>query len=294
MKSLHDEYIELVKQTAQYIAQEHKRTDWIYSGTETYGYFRDYVRQQKAASAVIPATVAKPVVTPPPSFKPPSSSPIIPKLPLPSEPRVSIQEAPKDVQTKSSEVVVHEQPKDKRLPMESKPLTLDPLPQPKPEDLSELYQYIQEKFPAVQLLKNIPSDEKAHQLNKESLVIHPLPQVILLTYQNDEPTRTFLENIAQAIRGLGFPSSLIAASSIEQAQEWEEFLRKENLKLIISNHHGLHSLPALTKHLKETDRQGKQYLGKIPLCFLADVSVYQKDPKLKVPLWQSIKTLLGK
>jgi len=56
----------------------------------------------------------------------------------------------------------------------------------------------------------------------------------------------------------------------------------------MTSDYGIYSLSELMKHYKEDNRHNKRFLNKVPLLLLPDVSVYLKEPLLKLSLWRSL------
>lgn len=219
------------------------------------------------------------------SLLPPTPSPVKPESP-PAQPQEPI--AVKTIEPPKPPPVA-QLPQQKSESTRSKFLTLEPLP-PAPElDLSDVRTLVAEHFPALKTVNTIPSDEEAKRITsawKQSSVI---PAYIILSFDEPDKHRAFLENISRAIQATLGPAQIMSAQKIENENGWTGLLRSSDLRLIIASDRHIRALPGLMAHYRESSRDGEHYLGKVRLQLLPDLSIYWQQPRLKEALWKAIK-----
>jgi hypothetical protein len=288
MRSFQDQYQELVAFAQLYLFQEYTVEEWLIADSKTHQEFREYARQQKSQSASAPLPIPLKVENPttpaitPPTVKSPPTYVEKPKNSI----QASLPKSPPSPPPLSSPQTVP------AFQASNKLFNLEPLSGKTEIDFSSIRKYMQEKCPNQLILNEIPSDTEAKKIKNQWQMPATEPEIIILAYNEGPKQLIFLENIAKAIQQLSVHAVVISAHKIEQEKGWESLLKSGRLRLVISSHHGMQILPGLMKHYNEIAKQGKQFLDRIPLCLLTDVSIYIKEPKLKIPLWQSIKNFL--
>lgn len=294
-----EQYAELIGLAQLYLLQEHKMTDRILSGSQEYLYFKEYaLKRQTKPSTPVP----QPPTTP---------QKIVNTLPVPS---FSQKEAPHspvvvetiadNVETKRTASPPPSPPTAKLTPKietkdESKKTNAGPqgfvpavLKEVEPTNLSEIHKAVVESLPGKKLLDTTPNDDVARARSRAWEQQAVSATILLLSFDDDLKHQHFLKDIQTAFNFFGFDAKSIQAKEIESNDGWNEILSSDQWRLVIGTESGINSLPLLSsKHLKV--KEDKQYLGDIPVLFIADISTYLKDPSSKALLWKTIKEFIS-
>lgn len=165
---------------------------------------------------------------------------------------------------------------------------LEPMEEAKPHDLSDIRKMYSERFPQSPIL-DVPPDSAIALKPSLEVSASSYPQVALLSFSGNQRLLDFMGNIARAIHlRWGLRAEILPAHQWEQEKAWEGLLAYPGLKLILASDYGLQTLPGLTSHYREAQRQGQHYLKNTPLLLLSDLTLYLREPHLKQPLWQAI------
>lgn len=274
-------YAELIALAQLYIFQEYSRGQWIETDRETFERFKAHALKGMQKTAVPPRPIA-----PLPPDKVEVSKPLSANIQSPAaKPTEAEKAAPAPPQAALEASLPEEKASaPQKTEITPKRFKLEPMTEAPPLDYSELRKLLNEKFPNISLL---PIPECAASMPKSEN-----PQVILLTFQENGRHLAFIQNLAKAVQLTLGPAKTIAAASIENEGKWDEFLKTKGLRLIIASYSGLQTLPGLMRYFKESPKQGRHYLDRLPVCLLSDIEIYLKEPQLKLPLWQSIQALL--
>jgi hypothetical protein len=278
-----EQYREILSLTQLYLLQEYPEKAFLTASPSNYSYLAPPPPAKKPPSSPPPpppATVSIPKRTAIPQAKAPSPQPqqVAPRI----EPSIA-KIAPKEPQ-KSEAPLKGEAPS--RL-MEL--FALDPMGPAEKEDLLAMRQLILERCPQIAIREDIPSDLEAQEVCRGWQQPCKALQIAILSFEESGQQREFLNNLARAIHLCFGSAAVVSAPQIEQENQWESFLTTSPLQLIIAASHSLQQLPRLTKHYKESPKQVKYALGKVPLYLLSDLSIYLQEPRLKAALWQAIR-----
>lgn len=295
MISARDQYLDLLILTKQYLLQEHSLTDRLISDPETYTHFRSYA-EQKQEIKTSSTTSSQAAVTPQPPL-----SHCIPKQITTATVKAPIPEAktapePPSIQknrVQASGNKIEVQPSKSSGVNENGPFKLEPPTELQPANFTDIRKIIQEKFPHVRLLDQVPDDMEAQKLAKIWRLEKKIPQVILLSFDEVPKHLSFLTHIAKALEAHGVSAEVKNAIKLEQEAQWEKLLTSDKLKLVVSSSSGFYHLAGLQKHYKEGTKQGRHYLGDRLLLLLSDISFYFKEPALKSSLWKALKEFLA-
>lgn len=159
-------------------------------------------------------------------------------------------------------------------------------------DTADIKKLMREQLPHLALIEAIPDDSKARAASADWLKTKPRVAVAVLSFSEGPSQRAFLEQVVQAIAIYGYPAALLSAREQDLKQGWDELLNTPSLSLIIASHHDLQAHPQLAKHYREAAKQGRSYLGPIPLLLLPDPTFYLQEPNLKSTLWNTLKEYL--
>lgn len=284
--SYQDSYTELLSLARDYIAQEFAQSDWKVTDPDTFAYYKNFALQQRSQGAA-PMPNVKPAAVTYSAQQVNIIRETAVELPFKSAPVIS---TPIPAPTSKKTTLAKAQVPVKEVA--SKEFTLEPLQKPQEIELNDIQKLVVDRYPGKLIINEIPSDEEAKQMNaewKQELVI---PEVIILSFNESLEQQLLLQNIAKAIQASLAPAAMIPAVKLEQ--QWEKVLKTKSLKLIIATSHGLQTSPTLWKQYREAQKQAKHFLGDVPLYMLSDLSIYLKNPQLKVPVWQDLKKMLGK
>lgn len=301
MLSFKEQYAELVALAQLYFFQEYPTGGFLNAERETYQYFKEYAISQKKISS-------PQIENSPPSIDPsihknqPVKNSIQLGVGISQHRNTYVKTSPEPGEKLRVEEEEHIKPQlEKTPPQELLSQQIEPVKKnlkKRPDkfipeaikntpelDYAELRQIFMEKFPHIPVLDEIPSGS-----NNLPPKLSDIVQVIILTYHENDNTRTFIQNLANAITTHLGPVQILDAEQTEKANGWEDLIKKNGLRLIISSYAGMQSFPGLMKHFKEA-KNGCHLIGKTPICLLSDINIYLKEPHLKRPLWQSIQSL---
>lgn len=301
------QYRELIALTELYLLENYSTKDRVFTDPKTFNFFKNESDQRKTRTqqtsqqaptlrggavqaSSIPVNSSP--VRPPTTDLPPAAKSTLP--PLPTQPSSGVHEMSKKLPLSDAlngTVVDKQQGKtDKK---KSELFELDPILEVAATDLSEMRKIVTEKLPMQPILDDVPSDQEAKKINSAWQTEVFIPAVVILSCNEVSKQKAFLNNIVCAIQHNLAPAALFSAQKFE-LDGWNTLLQAKELRLIIASDYAIHALPGLMKHYREVQKQGKFYLDKVPLCLLSDVSLYFKEPHLKLPLWKAICDMLQK
>lgn len=167
---------------------------------------------------------------------------------------------------------------------------LEPLGPSILDPMADIKRAIKAVAPHLSLQENVPDDKSAKKIKEKWREEEYIPPIVILSFQETKKQYDFLTHLAAAISVRGQECRVILASKYERNASWAQFLKSQNLKLIITTEYALSS-SLLVKHYKETIKSGS-FLGDIPLFLLADPSLYLREPLLKASLWKALQNVL--
>ncbi len=253
-----DELKELISLTKLFLLSEYSPKEWKFCDEASYRFFKE--RAQKL----------------PLPEKAPAPAPKIEAAQEPPKIAIPPKEAPKAITP----------PKEAPKKEEAAVINLEPVRQTDASDFSDIKKILQARFPALTLLPAPPDDSEAKKESKAAF-----GEIVILSFERQ--TSPFIKNLACAIQQEIAPCTIVSAARLESEKEWENLLRQEQLKLILSTDYGLFSLPGAMPYFREIPKQAKSFLGNVPLLLLTDLSLYLKEPKLKPTLWRAICQMLS-
>ncbi len=160
------------------------------------------------------------------------------------------------------------------------------------ESGASVQQVISGALPNLFLHTKVPDDRMAKRMANEWKDKTALPEVPLFVTRELTPHRAFLKGLAHAIDRQFGPSRAMEISKYEAENRWESVLSSETVRLIIIPDIILWKMPNLLAHYKECPGEPMRRLGNVKTLLLPDLSLYQKDPKLKRGLWNMIRNEL--
>lgn len=172
-------------------------------------------------------------------------------------------------------------------------LKLEPLTEVKEPDLSLIRMEMTKLFPDRKQLDPL-DDALAKRMSQQWKQPAASPEVVILSFQENEEQQLFLQNVKAAINQRLAPCAIYSSLAIETRQAWDKLFLMKELRLIIATDYALYTLPGLMSHYRESPEKVQRYLGGIPLLVLADISLYLKQPQLKAALWQALCKMLPK
>lgn len=291
MSRLHEEYRELLALTQIHLLQENKRDSWLTTDPETFAIFKKQALQQKK-------TQIPPVSQIPPPPRPPQPQPI-PTPPIATPPKLEVPLPPPLPPTpppRPAAKPLPQMPELKTPPKSSadmKQIHLDPLSPAQTVDFSEWKKIVKDKCPNLAIVDTIPDDSEARRIQNSWKDPKPLPSILILSFQESAKERAFLNNLTNAIRVNFDTAATFTPSEVSIQYGWDTVLAANTTRLIIANAHGLQAHQELMRHYREMPKAGKFFMGKVPLYLMSDVTLYMREPHLKMSLWQDIRNLLG-
>ena len=226
----------------------------------------------KPKKNTVPQKIAKP-------------SPIAPVLKKP----VEIISKPKVSEEKPKEILPKEE-KSKVKPAKEKKSLLDkPLEAPvKFEHFESIKRLIIEIDPHFALAKEILDDTKAKKIaSKWKYKLNAYP-VVILTSLKEGDELDFLKSLAKAIEIYFFETKVVLIDTIEKDNQWEEFLKSENIRLLIAVDDQLWSFKNLMTHFKEIPNKSLKTLMDKPLFLIPNIKLYFQNFLLKKSLWKAL------
>lgn len=301
-------YAELIAALKQHIAEAYPFSSWLECEEGNYAYFKNCALQAKTGKKIptdsasisspvaqkfheMPATTdSKPVqvaaVPVAKNFTEPKAPPLIDPEPEPLISQDSVTTAKVIGTSQKPETKPQEVGFKRTLP------TLEKPPKAEQEGVGDLQKLWQEKFPHLPFIETIPPDDSAREIALQWQVLSHIPEVVVLAFGETAREKSFLKNLSLAVQYNIAPACIIPAAVLEGNDGWQTLLQAPRLKLLIANHSSLSALPAFVNHFREEPSSGRNYLGKIPLHLLADLSLYIAEPRLKVTLWRTLCQLL--
>ncbi|EFB40418.1 MULTISPECIES: hypothetical protein [Parachlamydia] len=281
MMDIEKQFADLLTLTQLYVFQEHQLKDWTLAESQAFTYFKKRAQSQKEAK-LSPKTA--PIN---PSFTPLPIAATTPQAPPKKKPLLSAilaKEENKTTLAKESEASPAKTQAEWHLELP---------PTPTADSFEPFHAAFQKLFPARTLTTHIPDDAEARQKKELWKLPQSSPAVIILSFGEPSKLSLFLQNLAKAIEHLvPQPVEIRSAFSIEALNEWSALFQSQDLRLIIATDAGIQSCPQLIPFYRETQKQSRHYLDRIPLLLLSDLSLYLKEPKLKLSLWQVLCEML--
>jgi hypothetical protein len=317
MTNLKELYTELIALTQLYLFQNLLEEERLLVESPEYYFFRDWAIKQKQQSLpAVPATL-----TPAKDINISSTLSIAPQMhaeksnlpvkneiigepsvasystPAPKLPLSSIQKSESSIQKLQSSASISTQKTDAsplltpNLESDQKndSFILEVGVKPKLVDFNELRKTVQDCFPHLLLLDQIPDDREARTKSTKVERNKQAAQLLILSFDESSKQHAFLSKVGMALEIYGISNTVINATKFEQANEWVNLLSSSDLRLLIACSYQIQALPNLMKHYREEIKQAKYYFGKIPALLLPDVTMYFKEPMLKLSLWKAIK-----
>lgn len=285
MNTLKEDYAELVALTQLFLLREFSIKDKQVTDPQTYAFFkhilpkeaiqRPSVQTPPVKTNDVKSTASLPPPKSPPSPQPSPPQPSLPPVEPPPEP-IKVESLPEKaiaISTGSKKGYV---------------INLEPLSPPVPLDCKDIKQIFKEQLIHYPISEEIPSDQIAKKIKNSWQIEQNIPPIIILSFNEQEKSRAFLQAIADAISQHLAPARVLSGPQIEKEKKWDIVLKTKGLRLVIASDYGLYLLPELMKCYKETPKQAKHYLYQTPLLLLSDLTLYLKQPQLKPLLWKAI------
>lgn len=173
--------------------------------------------------------------------------------------------------------------------LESKKIKRDDKPLIIEDNFSDIKNIITKISPNIQISDEILDDKLAKQKAQKYKLKSIAANLTILAYKENEKHYKFLEKLSLALNNYFYPSKLISAYVIEKENNWDIFFSENEIFLIISSDYTIFELPNLRKHYKENPSNKEKYLDNIPLFLLPDISIYLKEPSLKISLFKTLQ-----
>ncbi|MFT4551692.1 MAG: hypothetical protein ACI9S8_000308 [Chlamydiales bacterium] len=282
MSSLQKEFSEVLALAKQFLEQTPQEESFVFSTPSNAQYFRELAKSMPITSDPVDRQRQSLQKN---SFDSPAPPPPPPKAPVPEDPpksqnffhgKVKKEKSPKKESNPSKETGTH--PFFKLVPVDAGP----------PDPLDDMMSAIKKYFPGIDVVETPPDDKLAHQIANKWKQVTGIPDIAILSYRDSPKEKEFLGNVAKAVSNQIAPSSVLSAVEIEHQDKWKKLLSAPNLKLVITNEKGMHSLSLMMKHHHLNNNNSRQYLGKVPILLLSSISLYLRDPSLKSSLWNAI------
>ncbi len=285
MNNVQDDYLELAALIQCYLLQEYKKEEWIFAEFDTFHQFKQQAQQQQPQLAVAAPQAALPSARIQNSEyrmqnrESPETHPIqSPKKP----PEIASKQEPKPEPLPPAEPPIAPPP-PKKIAAKPEFFVPEPLPQAPAGDLTDIRKIVEEKFPHQRIVEEPPAAPQPK-----------IAEVLILSIDESAEEREFLEKIAKAIRERFCSASVVHAAAIEQRSGWDAILSTPHVRLILSTNKILGALPHLMQYQRVLSKGSKHYLGKVPLCIMAEISHYLQDKGEKAALWKAICDALAK
>lgn len=157
--------------------------------------------------------------------------------------------------------------------------------QPKSDRFEEVRSILAKIAPQWPILDEIPNDQEAKLLAERWKTNDQLAPLMIF-YLNETPLEVqFLKNFTKALPN----AHLAAAQQFEQTLQWPSLLASQELKLVLISASTLKTLPNLLKCYRKTS--AGEFLLKVPLLLLPEVSSYLENPLSKRTLWEVMKKM---
>ncbi|MFA6119273.1 MAG: hypothetical protein WCT85_03165 [Parachlamydiales bacterium] len=170
----------------------------------------------------------------------------------------------------------------KKIIRETKPSIIE-------DNFNDIKNVLKKIQPNLILTDEIPDDKTAKQKAQKYKFKNISSPITILAYKENEDYYKFLEKLSIALNIYFMPTKVVSAYLIEKQNNWEAFFSENEINLIISSDYTVFELPILRKHYKENPSQQEKYLKEIPLFLLPDISIYFKEPSLKLSLFKAIE-----
>ena len=156
----------------------------------------------------------------------------------------------------------------------------------------ELFESIKKQVkdidPHFALTKEILDDLKAKKIaNKWKYKLNAYPVVILTSLKEGDELE-FLKSLAKAIEVYFFEARVVLIDTIEKDNQWEEFLKSENIRLLIAVDDQIWSFKNLMSYFKEIPNKSLKTLMDKPLFLIPNIKLYFQNFLLKKSLWKAL------
>lgn len=222
MKSLQDEYVELISLMKLYLLQEFSRDERLVTSPDSYEYYKNFATAQKK-----PAQPQSKMAPPQKNDAPVKKEAPVKKL---EKKEILPPQSPPDVQP---------------LPDVPKKVQLTPMAPITGLDLSDIKKKFIQNFPHHAVLDSIPEFEPIHKKTGEAIVI---------AFDDDPQHRTFLTNLTKAIDDSICSALLLDAAELEKNQTYP------HLRLVVASERELMNHPFLSKWTKEMQQKNCSFV----------------------------------
>jgi len=276
MTSKRDLYSELLSLTQSHLLVEYESGACVFSDPQTKAFFQEWIPKNKTA-------------------------PSAPRLP-PTTKKTPIQQAPPVPAPKYTAATVGAQtekkptphaPESSPKPTKTKTFFLEPMAKAVDPDFTSLKKLLASKAPQIECLPP-PNDTEAKRIGTQWKETVQKPELVILSFEENESTKRFLYNLAKAIKLEIAPAAIYSVKVIDKQHAWERLFKLPELRLILSTDYGIYASEKLKKFYSETEKGAQRYLGGIPLFLLTDIAFYLEQPSLKPALWQALKAMFNK
>ncbi len=156
------------------------------------------------------------------------------------------------------------------------------------EHFENIKKFITEIDPNFALTKEILNDTKAKKIaTKWKYKLNAYPIVILTSLKGGDELE-FLKSLAKAIEIYFLETKIVLIDSIEKDNQWEEFLKSENIRLLIAADDQIWGFKNLMTHFKEIPNKSLKTLMDKPLFLIPNLNLYFQNFLLKKSLWKAI------
>jgi len=208
---------------------------------------------------------------------------------LPPQKTIEIIKEPIANNEKPSETVLKKEKVQKKPAKEKKSFLDKSLEIPsKFEHFENIKKLITEIDPNFALKKEILNDHKAKKIaNKWKYKLNAYP-IVILTSLKDGDELEFLKSLAKAVEIYFFETKIVLIDAIEKENQWEEFLKSENIRLLIAADDQIWGFKNLMTHFKEIPNKSLKTLMDKPLFLIPNIKLYFQNFLLKKSLWKAI------
>lgn len=172
-------------------------------------------------------------------------------------------------------------------PIEHVPVVKAPVPS-QIDHFVDLKAMMKKLAPSLKVYEEPISDAKAIEVKNDWNIKLPIPVVPILMFSESKEMQAFLQQVAKAIDNTFVSSKALSISQIEKKMKIEEFLDKNQMKLILVSRQTLHAVKPLLIRYKETGSSKNCFIHDIQTIILEDISVYFSNPLEKKKLWHEI------
>ena len=146
---------------------------------------------------------------------------------------------------------------------------------------------------SVALTEHIPDDSHATKEMSAYKEYMGVLDVIIFACDADPDTLLLLKNLSKSIDQKLGPVKVLRADKWEKEEQWDAFLTKNPIKLLIASS-GISQLKGAMRHYISPNGGLSSFLKNIPLIILSPSAVYTQSPKDKLILWNQICAILKK